>query len=622
MHTPELAQLLVDAVRPINTEPIWRVMDGRAGMDRTRPPGERWHLVTSPWFKKILDCWQRSEVQEIVVRAGSQTWKTTLFLLALAWSVRHRPVPKLWLTAKDDLAKDISQDRIQPTLERSPDLCDLLLDNRLDKTTYKIRTKLCTIDIGGAESSTALEQNPYGEIFADECRNYPAGYLQKLRMRQRNYRDAKRALFSTPSMVGDEFDQRFNIGSQDEWMFPCMKCGEMIPLVWSSKYSRLPEPWNKKSQMTWDKEKGIVWLECKCGHAHYDTIEVRTHILHYGDWVPLFAAHKENRRDSAVASFHYPAMVNPKVVWWDCVKGFYSALELKDSGNVDDLKTFVNETLGESWREGQHIEDTEVLRATYRIQTATAVAQWAYIFMTVDVGKYDFWHIVRGWNGGAESQILSAGQLRYWADVESIAQKFGLTLTGRTDDGLPEGNCRRVFIDARYEDQKLQEVHRKAAEMGWTCFVGTDKYFFEETDEVSGDKVRYLYSQPRYYDSRTGVGGDAAIVGVEFSIASSTLQDILDELLSGRVGKFEHPESFEDGIVSFDRDIYAIHMRNEPKLTRTSKTTGQMEFYRKRVGPQHLRDCEVMQLAAAAMPKLISGVTIKQEVASGENESA
>lgn len=601
------AGILVDAAQPINTLPIWAVMDGKAGMDRTRPPGERWHLATSPWFKKVLDAWQDAKIQEIVVRAGSQTWKTTLFLLALAWSVKHRPVPKLWLTAKDDLAKDISQDRIQPTLERSPDLADLLLDNRLDKTTYKIRTKLCTIDIAGAESSTALEQNPYGEIFADECRNYPQGYLQKLRMRQRNYRDAKRALFSTPSMLGDEFDQRFCSGSQEEWMFPCMKCGDILPLVWSTKFSRLPDPWNKKSQMTWDKEKGQVWLECHCGHRHMDTPDVRGWILNRGDWVSTFVETERAKRDPTVVSFHYPAMLNPMVVWWDCVKGFYSALDLKDAGNVEDLKLFVNETLGESWRDGQHIEDSEVVKASYKLSSieVNSEREWAAIFMTNDVGKRDFWHIVRGWNPGAHTKILSAGRLEYWADIKRIAERFGLVMTGRDpESGLAEGLCRRVFVDARYEDPVLQEVHREAAAMGWTCFLGVDKNFFEIAYEENGEqkKQRLLYSEPRYYDSKTGVGGDQGIVGVEFSFASPTLHDILDELLSGKVGRLEYPEDISDE--------YRIHMKNEPKLPRVAPKTGQVEYYRKRIGPQHLRDCELMQIGAASMAELIASVPI------------
>ena len=117
----------------IDTRPIWEIASGRYGMDRTRPPGERWHWQSFPPCRKILDAWKKPSHQckQICIQAGSQTWKTAMMLICAAWSVKHRPVPKLWLTAKDDLAKDISMERLIPTLERSPDLRDLLLDGRL-----------------------------------------------------------------------------------------------------------------------------------------------------------------------------------------------------------------------------------------------------------------------------------------------------------------------------------------------------------------------------------------------------------------------------------------------------------------------------------------------------------
>lgn len=589
-------------------------------MDRTRPPGERWRWISFPPCKGILDAWQKPayQTQQIVCRAGSQTWKTAIMLMALAWSTKHRPVPKLWLTAKDDLAKDISQDRIHPTLERSPDLVDLLLYGKTEKTTYKIVTKLCTIDVSGAESATALEQNPYGEIFADECRNYDAGRLQKVRMRQRSYRDAKRALFSTPSLVSDDFDAECSIGSQNEWLFPCQGCGEQIGLVWDSKYSRLPDEIRRRSMFKFDKAGTEIWLECKCGHRHLDEPAVRRWILDKGCWVPMNTSTNPKERDPQVESFHWPAMLNPRVVWSDVLKGFRSAVALKDAGNLEDLKLWVNETLGEPWREGQHIEDTELVKASYRVDAVNVTgSDWKFLFMTCDVGLRDFWHIVRGWNGGAHTRLLSGGQVRYWQDLRDIAKRFGLVMRTRNDEGLAEGLCRRVFIDARYEDPSLQEVHREAAMQGWTCLLGVEKNYFEV--ELTGDTVdekkkqRLLYSQPRYYDSKTGVGGSNDVVGIEFSFAEPTAQDILDELLSGKVGKLEYPEDFTaectDGHrIRFTGDLYAQHMRNEPKLQKINKLTGQIEFYRKRIGPQHLRDCEKMQVVAASMPKLIGAI--------------
>ena len=175
MILAEHREALFAALPERDRRPIWLIADGRYGMDRTRPAGERWQLSRTPWWKQPLDDFRNDDVREIVIMAGSQCSKTAGMLVALAWAVKHNPSPVLWITGNDDLAKDASQERVTPTLERCPDVMPLLLNNRLDKTVWKVRTKTCTIDIAGAQSSTALEQNPYRFVFGDEVRQWPQG---------------------------------------------------------------------------------------------------------------------------------------------------------------------------------------------------------------------------------------------------------------------------------------------------------------------------------------------------------------------------------------------------------------------------------------------------------------
>ena len=146
-------------------------------------------------------------------------------------------------------------------------------------TVWKVRTKTCTIDIAGAQSSTALEQNPYRFVFGDEVRQWPQGSLQKVEKRQRSFSDAKRCFFSTPMLKGDEFHQRYLAGTQCEWVWPCMQCGFESPLTW------------KQLRFT-DKADTCVGLACdKCGCNHADAPQVRRHIIERGHWQEIGRAH-------------------------------------------------------------------------------------------------------------------------------------------------------------------------------------------------------------------------------------------------------------------------------------------------------------------------------------------
>jgi len=591
-----------------DTRSIWEWADNRVGMDRTRRRGEKWHLARTPWVKQILEDWQDPEVRELVLCAAAGAAKTTPMQVVVAWQVAIDPCPIAWITCNEVLANDAATERVTPMLENTPDTAAMMLPGYRDKTLRKVRTKYCTIDIGAATQQSTFEQRRYRVFIGDECRKWDAGALSKAQNRQIGYEDAKRAFCSTAGLSGDEFDQHYMAGNKAEWFFPCMGCGQLITFVWSKEHTRLPEPYSKLAEVVYDEKE--MWLRCVgCNHSHRETAAVKRHILETGRWHDLVP-------DAArrIRSYHWTIFIAPWSQWnAEILPKWKLAVESLKVGNAEQIKEFVQETLAEAWEEGQEVEKRKLTMASYTVEQAGS--DWPFVFMTVDVGKYDFWHVVRGWKPGAQSRLLSGGQLRYWADVEHVAAKFGLVLTGRSEEGLAEGLCRRVFIDARYEDPVFQEVHRKAAEMGWTCFIDTDKPYFEVLDEDNEDKVklRFLYSEPRFYDSKTGVSGTADIKGVEFSIANPTAQDVLDELLTGKVGKFESPTDFTDGPVTFKRDLYALHLRNQPKLTRINKLTGHVEYYRKRIGPQHLRACEWQQVVAASMPKLIADLPVDKE---------
>jgi|GEM_PF-3884667 len=534
---------------------------------------------------------------ELVLKAGSQTWKTGIMLIALAWSMKHRPGTKLWMTADDGLSKDIS-DRIIPTLERCPDVAGLILPGRIGKTLYKVRTMLSSLDISGAKSSSSLDQNPYAEEFADECRLWGEGRLQKLKMRQRSYRElAKRALFSTPDLLGDEFDEEFLIGSQGEQLFPCQGCDDLIPLVWSSQYSQLPEEVRVKSQMIFPKGTREVWLECHCNHRHLDVPETRRWILDHGIWQVMNVSPEPEIHDPTVASFHWPAMLNPKVVWFDLVKLYRKAIKMRqDHGITEDLKIFVNESLGESWDESQQFESGEFQPGKYAIEEAVA-QRWDHIFMWVDVQLHDFWHVVRGFKLDGSSRLLSEGKLLTWGDIIDKQEKLHVGGLSKDRQGRIGGfvlNSRHVFLDSRWN---TDEVHRQCALHNWTAMRGE-----ERSDFRHANGIRRLYSEVRVIACGFDPETKTRLYCGEFLFATWKAEEILQHYLDGKGRPFEQPTE----VCVF----YHKQLRARIPDFRRNKKTGRDERYWKDIGYReygpHMRDCEKGILIAAAMEGLVA----------------
>ena len=560
-----------------DTRPIWQIADGHYGMDRTRKPGEKWHLSTTPWCKEVFNDWQDESVRELVLMAAAGSAKTTPMQIIVAYHVEHDPCPIAWLTCDETLARDASEERILPMLENTASIRNLILPGMRDVTLRKIRTLHCTVDIMAASQKAAFEQNRYRVLVGDECRKWALGTLSKAENRQIGYTDAKRCFCSTAGTAGDEFHQHFLRGNRAEVVIPCQNCGQLIPFVWSSKYSSLP-PW-LAGRAQFKYEGDDLWLECSCGHKHHESPGFKLYIRDKLTWVDT-----NPEAHAGIRSRHWPIFIAPWSEWRKAVlpKWKLATQAMTNRGNVELLREFVQETLAEPWEEGQEIERKSITLAGYKMAEARPDG-WDFVFQTVDVGQYEFWTVVRGWKKDGSSALLYAGKLGLWEDIRAVAKRFGLE---------KQPHCRRVFVDAGFNQQT---VHKEAAVMGWTCLWGEDRPGYKH----KGDKetVSHLYSEPIICDPLTGTAQAGRTIAVMFRFAQPTAQNVLQNLIGGKLAAWDVP-----GDVG---EVYSKHLNNEVKLSRVNKTTGQVEYYWKRLGDQHLRDCEAMQVVAAAMAQVL-----------------
>ena len=541
----------------------------------------KWQLSRSPWAKQILDDCQRSDVREVVLMAGSQCAKTAPMLVVLAWGCANAPGPTLWITGNDDLAKDASQERIQPTLERCPDTRPLIQDNRLDKTTWKVRLTTMTLDIAGAQASAVLEQNPYVRIFGDEVRQWPAGSLQKVEKRQRSFTNAKRYLFSTPNLKGDEFHERFKAGTQCEWVWPCMGCGADNKLEWRNvKYGSAIENRHRGDDQVVGGSSGVAeptgdasarelrgvlqpmdahYVCERCGASHPDNPAVRRHIIDQGRWVA-----QNTTSQAGVVSYHWNALLPPWVRWADLVDEWQRANAHKKEGNVEPLKVFICETLGEPWEE--RVEESTSTKLMARRVPGVFIGDKpseGVTFAAVDVQQDVIYWAVRNWQPGAKSMLVAAGKSFGLDDIQEHIVKPYLT------------DSKFVAIDCGY---RPEDVFQYCRQYGYRPF--------------RGDKSTYYVVQNVRQVWRTTMQGAPPIRVTWFS--SAGVKDILASYMTGQAGEWRLPEDIGDE--------YIDQLLAEHKVQKVSKATGipTGEWEWKKIGRNnHFLDCEAMVTVAA-----------------------
>lgn len=585
-------------------DPIWRVADNRYGLDRSQPHGAKWQLSRAPWTRQILEDYQRRDVEELVLMAPSQGGKTAPMLIALAWTTSHQPAPTLWLTGDDNLSKTACEERVIPTLERCPDCEGLVPDDRFHKTIRKVRTKFCTIDIAGAQSATVLEQNPYARIFADECRQYPPGSLQKLEKRQRSYTEAKRALFSTPEKVGDEFDERYKAGTQNEWVWPCIGCGSELRLNWKElRYGNSNDNTggNGDAGETRCEQSraaiGAISIRCAaCGRYHPDQPVVRRHIVETGHW----EAQNPNPAPG-VSSYHWNALLPPWIKWRSLVEEWKRANELMKYGNVEPLKVFVCETLGEPWEDRGDVETMERRQALLleRRRQYDVTGEWAdeaahprqnhiQRFIGVDVQADVFYWRCRRFGRGGVSRGMTMGRCFSFEELEGV----------RVELNVPP---LYVMIDSGF---RTQEVYRACARYGWTAIKGDEKEYF--TRSVDGKQTRNVW-QPSQAVPHTESGAAMTRTIPLFIWSNPALKDMLELYMNGGAGDWQiewEGSRFRGALLPLGE--YRRHLLAEEKRKRVDNKTGDVELYWHKTGDDHWRDAELHCLVGAMASGVLS----------------
>ena len=76
----------------------------------------------TPYLVGIMDEFNRWETEEIIFAKPTQVGGTEIILNALGYIVDQDPAPTMVVYPTDTLAESTSDNRIQPTIEASPEL--------------------------------------------------------------------------------------------------------------------------------------------------------------------------------------------------------------------------------------------------------------------------------------------------------------------------------------------------------------------------------------------------------------------------------------------------------------------------------------------------------------------
>ncbi|WP_373799898.1 phage terminase large subunit family protein, partial [Bacteroides heparinolyticus] len=346
----------------------------------------QWNTNRAPYQREIMDAVNDAGCEEVIIMSSAQVGKTELLLNVIGYYIDYDPSPILCLQPTLEMAQTFSKDRLAPMLRDAPVLRGKVKDARARDSGNTILHKTFPgghITMAGANSAAGLASRPIKIVLMDEIDRYPASAgtegnpIKLAEKRTTTFWNRKKIKVSTPTIKGrSQIENEFLSSSMEEWNVPCPCCGKYQPYEWGRIHF------------------SDVTMECKFCGERLKEMEWKENP---GKWI----AAKDNKKKRG---FHLNEMASPWKHWDEIIAEFKEAnRELKEHGDVEKMKVWINTTLGETWEEKGEAADEDVLLKRRERYTADLPDGVLLVTAGVDVQDDRFEVEITGWGKGYES---------------------------------------------------------------------------------------------------------------------------------------------------------------------------------------------------------------------------
>lgn len=404
----------------------YRYLSGESSAE----PG-RWRTSRAPYQREPMDAITDIHIKRVVLMWAAQMGKTDCAILnPVGYYMHYDPSPIMILEPTVELSETISKTRLSPMLRDTPVLSKLVNDKSRDgsNTIREKRFPGGYIALQGANSPAALASRPIRVLLADEIDRYPvtAGAegdpLFLAHKRTMAFWNAKEVCTSTPTMKGNSrIETEYEHSTQEVWNVPCPACGKLQPLTWAK--IKFDEPAFREGTNT--------EVLCQCEYCGVVSTEP--------EWKGLFTEGKYvaayPRRKTR--GFYVNALASTFTTWQEIVSDFLTATDEAKKGNIEQLKSWTNTAMAETWDEqGDAVEESDLVA---RMEWYDADVPDGVILLTAGVDTQDdrFEYEIVGWGVGAESWGIQRGviygdmkQPEIWEQLDAALSQ---SLTKRTE---------------------------------------------------------------------------------------------------------------------------------------------------------------------------------------------
>lgn len=357
----------------------------------------------APYQRGMIDAIKAPGCNRVSLMLGAQLGKTTIIQSIMGYHIAHDPKSMIMVQPSQNDMQTFLETKFRAMFDSNPAVSGKMAKQRGREGVNNSR--LISF-IGGwlmlswAGSPKTLRGRSAPVTLADEIDAFDVTAegdpVQLLVQRSATFGDQRLLVeSSTPTIKGaSRIETAFEDGDKRRYHVPCPDCGDHQVLKWDQV------TWDGKDDPSADQFPETARYICSsCGSLWDDGARIAA--IRAGEW----RAEKPFRGH---ASFHAPELVSTFRRMRDIVQSYL------DKRSIDDLQSFVNVSLAETYEERGEQADPESLIARKEVYNATVPAGGLVLTAGADLQQDRIEVEVVAWGHGEESWSVDYAVL--WGD--------------------------------------------------------------------------------------------------------------------------------------------------------------------------------------------------------------
>jgi phage terminase large subunit GpA-like protein len=425
--------------------------------------GGRWH--TLPYQKGIMDAITDPKVEQVTVMKSARVGYSKILNHAIAFHIHQDPCPIMLVQPTIEDAQGYSKEEIAPMLRDTPCLKGLVSESKAKDGANTILQKQFpggTLSLVGANSPRGFRRVSRRVVLFDEIDGYPAsagaeGDQIKLGIRRTEYYWNRSIVAGSTPTVKDfsRVERMFLQTDQRRYFVPCPDCGHMQYLKWPNIR------WTDGDPST----AGYCCESCGVIIPH----SKKRWMVERGEWRATAPGNGKHVGFHIWAAYSY----SPNATWPNLVEEFLDA-----KNDAEQLKTFVNTVLGETWEDeyASKVGADSLLERAAEEQYQQYVPPAEVLALTIgcDVQDDRLSLSVWGWGREEEGWLIdrvkiygSPSRPEVWKQLDEILQK---PYVNEADEEIKVLCC--AIDSGGHHTQEVYQYSRERAAMGVIAIKG------------------------------------------------------------------------------------------------------------------------------------------------------